>query len=418
MIDRRFLPFLAALLFLSTFAPAAQASDPPAKFQLHKGDRIVFLGNTFADQLRLYGYLETLLTSRYPDYDLTFRNLGWSGDTLSRQPRPLNFGSLDEHLTRQSADVIFACFGMGESFAGEAGLPQFAEDWKAFLAHLQSRRYNGQSPPRLVLISPIAHERRENDTADAAAHNRSLEQYTRATTEVADQFDLPCVDLFHPTKELTETNPSQRLTHNGIHLNEYGYWAVSQIIVESLTGGNGAWKIELNAAEGTAGATSASVDQIVSDGSRVQFRVRAETLPVSPAPAGSVVHPRFAEHRPQLVVTRLNPGRYMLLIDGREVATATAAEWAAGVNLEKFPLLKQTAQLRSTVNNKNAHFFYRWRAHNSEYIFGRRTKPFGIVSFPPEMKQLDRMIQEKDRTIHGLSAPPAGTTWELRPVAD
>ncbi|GIW81973.1 MAG: hypothetical protein KatS3mg105_3780 [Gemmatales bacterium] len=103
-------------------------AEPTTLFK--KGDRVVFIGNTFADQLRLYGYIETMLAARHPDYGLTFRNLGWSGDTLTLRPRPLNFGSLDDHLTEQKADVIVACFGMNESFAGEDDLQDFRRDWE------------------------------------------------------------------------------------------------------------------------------------------------------------------------------------------------------------------------------------------------------------------------------------------------
>jgi hypothetical protein len=69
-ISRRLLPLVTVmfvLLIIATTASAAEKNRPAgsALLKLNKGDRIVFIGNTFADQLRLYGYLETLLTSRF-----------------------------------------------------------------------------------------------------------------------------------------------------------------------------------------------------------------------------------------------------------------------------------------------------------------------------------------------------------------
>jgi hypothetical protein len=343
--------------------------------------------------------------------------MGWPGDTLTQQPRPLNFGSLDEHLTQYKADVIIACFGMGESYQGSAALKRFETDWRNFILHSGEQRYNGKTAPRLVMISPIAHENLDDNLADSAAHNKNIELYTDQMGSIAEAHKLPFVDLYHPTLKLMETNPSQKLTHNGIHLNQYGYWAVSQIISEALIPKYVTWNVELNAAEGTAKATVAIVDRIVTNGKGIRFRVTNRTLPLSPAPANSVVHAQFTRNVPKLTVTNLEPGRYMLTINGKKNTTGSHAEWAAGIRIVNSPSHQKTAELRRRVNEKNTLFFYRWRAHNSEYIVGRRTKPFGIVSFPPEMKQFDQLILEEDRKIESVAAPLPGQTWELQPVA-
>ena len=45
------------LLLFSLAAPCNSPAEPP----IRPGDRIAIVGNTFADQLRIHGYLETLL---------------------------------------------------------------------------------------------------------------------------------------------------------------------------------------------------------------------------------------------------------------------------------------------------------------------------------------------------------------------
>jgi hypothetical protein len=74
-------------------------------------------------------------------------------------------------------------------------------------------------------------------------------------------------------------------------------------------------------------------------------------------------------------------------------------------------------RLRAAIHGKNELFFHRWRAHNAEYIFGRRAKPYGVVSFPPEMQVFDRLIQEADRKVWGLSGPGPSRDWQLAPAA-
>lgn len=67
----------------------------------------------------------------------------------------------------------------------------------------------------------------------------------------------------------------------------------------------------------------------------------------------------------------------------------------------KSPLFEK---LRQEVVKKNQLFYYRYRAVNGEYIYGRRKDPFGTVNFPGEMKELDRLATKTDEKIHSLAA--------------
>ncbi|HEV8052013.1 MAG TPA: hypothetical protein VGP47_05925 [Parachlamydiaceae bacterium] len=89
---------------------AVHQLDPEQK------SNIIFLGNTFAVKLQDNNYLETLLYKSFPEHELTERNLGWSADEVNLAPRPVNFGTLDEHLQQQTADIIFACFRLNEAW--------------------------------------------------------------------------------------------------------------------------------------------------------------------------------------------------------------------------------------------------------------------------------------------------------------
>lgn len=109
------------------------------------GDRIALVGNTYADQLRIHGYLETFLLQRTKKNPVSIRNLGWGGDILTIRDRPTNFPSEAATLTEHKTDLIIACFGMGESFDGPEGLAEFEKSLKAFIASHKGKKYNGQS---------------------------------------------------------------------------------------------------------------------------------------------------------------------------------------------------------------------------------------------------------------------------------
>lgn len=72
-------PRLALLLCWGVCA--AFAAEKPAAFELRDGDRVVFLGDTLIEREQYHGWVELMLTSRFPERNVTFRNLGWSGDT-------------------------------------------------------------------------------------------------------------------------------------------------------------------------------------------------------------------------------------------------------------------------------------------------------------------------------------------------
>jgi lysophospholipase L1-like esterase len=226
---RRVLPTAAAALLF-----AAAPADAQPRLTLEPHDRVMLVGNTLAERQLLFNHFETSLLARLPALELTVRNLGWSGDTPALQPRPLNFGDAATHLAAQKADVILAFFGLNESFAGEAGVAAFTRDLEAWVGQQRAARYNGRTPPRLVLISPIAHERLPRLVhVDAAARNRELARYTEAMRVLAARLAVPFVDVFTPTQAAMAA-AREPLTINGIHLNEAGDRVFAGILMTAL----------------------------------------------------------------------------------------------------------------------------------------------------------------------------------------
>src|SRR5262249_30450473 len=152
------------LLVSVAFGGAADADgqDSGLKLELKKGDRIILIGNTLAERMQYYGHFETLLHSRFPDLELVFHNLGYSADELVLRPRQAPCGDHGHTLKDEKPDVLIAAFGLNESFAGPSGLKRFAIDLEGFINSSTTTKYNGKSPPKLVLLSPIAHEDLKN----------------------------------------------------------------------------------------------------------------------------------------------------------------------------------------------------------------------------------------------------------------
>ncbi len=91
------------LAFLSLLAPlAVRAAEP---FEWKDGDRVVLIGGTLIEREQRYGYWEAALTSRWPDRNITFRNLGWSGDTVFGEARA-GFGAAAEGFAHLRQHVL------------------------------------------------------------------------------------------------------------------------------------------------------------------------------------------------------------------------------------------------------------------------------------------------------------------------
>jgi hypothetical protein len=52
-----------------------------ADFFIHDGDRVVFLGDSITEQRLYTTYIEAYALTRHPQWQLSFRNVGWGGDT-------------------------------------------------------------------------------------------------------------------------------------------------------------------------------------------------------------------------------------------------------------------------------------------------------------------------------------------------
>jgi glucose/arabinose dehydrogenase/azurin len=257
---RLWVPAIAAAAAL-TFAAArphgaaalAAAAQAPAAFALQPGDHICLIGNQLPERMQYEGWLDTLLHARFPEHDLVIRNLAFSGDEVANRMRSKNFGTPDEWLsgsaeaiggyqenrlksTNTKADVVFAFFGYGESFAGDAGLPAFRQQLDEWITHTLAQRYNGKSAPRIVLFSPIAHQDLHNpDLPDGRENNGRLEMYTLAMSQVAAARGIRFVNLFAPTRALFESGTTP-LTVDGVHLNAAGNRRVAEIIDRDLFG--------------------------------------------------------------------------------------------------------------------------------------------------------------------------------------
>ncbi len=218
--------------FCSLLVLCLTASAEP--LTLRKGDHICIIGNNLADRMQHAGYLEALIHAKFPRHELVFRNLGFSGDELTIRLRSEAFGSPDEWLQKEKADVIFAFFGYNESYQGYDGLGKFRKDLDKLIKDTLKQNYSGKGSPRLVVFSPIAQEKHPDPNfPDPAAHNGNIKDYSSAMADVAKANGVQFVDLFTPSQE-AYAQTKQPLTIDSLYLSDTGYKALAPAMYQGL----------------------------------------------------------------------------------------------------------------------------------------------------------------------------------------
>jgi lysophospholipase L1-like esterase len=221
---------------VASVAASARAGEP---FELKDKDRVILVGATFIEREGRFGYIESALTLANPDKKITFRNLGWSGDTVwadSRgifDPPAVGYQRMIDLIKELKPTLILFNYGLNESYAGESGINAFVKQYDKLCDDVKP------TGARLAFMTPLKLERPPSPLPDASLHNPMLEQYVIAIRQIAARRGAPVIELFDGNPSLDEFTRRQQvarvvgglpwinLTENGMHYGPYGYAVIS-----------------------------------------------------------------------------------------------------------------------------------------------------------------------------------------------
>jgi lysophospholipase L1-like esterase len=396
-------PRTLAILALALAPAASLAADA---FSLKAGDLVVLIGSTLIEREQSYAYWETALTERYPG--VIFRNLGWSGDTVGGVARAsfdapaVGYKRLVDQVLALKPTVILVGYGTNESFDGAAGLPAFTKQLDTLLDALAPTK------ARVVLLSPLRQEDLGKPLPDPTAHNKDVRLYADTLRRVAEKRGYGYVDLYELLGDGTRTTPGAPYTDDGMHLTAYGYWRSAAALEQGLGLKPTRWRVEIDGAKVLADGTKVAV----TGSGPLRFETTDAILPPPPAPKAAPKGASLPGVQRVLRVKGLADGKYVLKIDGRAVAAASAAEWSAGVSLTRGPEFDQAEKVRRAIVDKNHQYFYRWRPANVTYLFGFRKHEQGQNA--REIPQFDPVVAKLEADVAKLGVP-AAHKYELAP---
>ncbi|WP_161602352.1 SGNH/GDSL hydrolase family protein [Tautonia marina] len=234
---------LGLLLAAEGFAaPSIRANPPdepaPTTLELQDGDRIVLLGDALIERMQQFGHFETLLTLAVPEKTISFRNLGWSGDTVFGEARAGfgtpedGFKTLVEQVKATEPTVLIVGYGANESWDGEAGLPRFRQGYQRLLDALEAT-----GPRAIVLLSPIA---RRLSTAPTSGDEANLARYTEAIEQIARERGHHFVNLLALTEPMADDDTASDATDwyapQGLHLSDQGDALLARLLLREVFG--------------------------------------------------------------------------------------------------------------------------------------------------------------------------------------
>lgn len=367
--------------------------------ELQNGDRVVFVGDGLFENDLDHGYLEFALTAAWPDRNIKFRNIGWSGDTPAGTSRdhftnpPTAYDHLFEQIRSTRPTVAMVGYGSYLAFEDDAALDEFAADMEVLLDSLKTMEL------RVVLFSPAPLDAASSPVPATMVHqqNEKLQAVSKRLHEIAQMHQHPFVNLMDllPVAE----NPNTKISDNGIHLNALGYFYAGSMLSNHLANPNEASPQGVDLTVGTDTRYASAIEQ---NDNSVSFNARNTQLPL-PLPQHLQDHEIPDQYRGQsFQINGLRPGRYDVNIDGEQTETASANERARYIQID-LPHTEQAHQLMQSIQKKNRMYFYQYRPQNETYLVGFREYEQGNNA--RELDLLDPLIGEMENDIGRLRVP-------------
>jgi lysophospholipase L1-like esterase len=342
---------VALIAIVSVLAVSLAFAQHP--FALKDADTIVMLGDSITAQHLHSNYIEAYVLTRYPGWQLRFRNAGVGGDTV-----PSALARLDYDVLPWKPTIVTIELGMNDSGGGPNSVEPYLEHMKTLIGRIRA----AGAQPVFITASPV-----NDGTSSAHLTGRNVTLDTMATeiVKLAHTERLPITDQFRVVLDLWGTNRANaegvNLQGNDVHPGPPGQLTMAWACLKGLGMPSLVSEATIDVAEGKAlAANDCHITDLNCASDSASFSRLDKCLPM-PIPDnarnGLKLVPLAADlSHYGLAVTRLKAGRYDVKIDGVAVATATADELAAGLELgamDKGPIHDQCVTVLNLIGEKS-----------------------------------------------------------------
>ncbi len=134
---------------------AAPATCANGDFYLRDGDRVVFYGDSITQQGFYSSYIEDFVVTRFPQWNVTFVNSGWSGDWAVGGGGGKAELRLRRDVLAHAPTVVTVLLGTNDAAYqkfDQSFFDVYTDAYRKLLAQIQS----APAPPRMTLLAPTA----------------------------------------------------------------------------------------------------------------------------------------------------------------------------------------------------------------------------------------------------------------------
>lgn len=352
---------------ISILALTCYAQEP---FSLKNGDRVVFFGDSITDQRLYTTYVETYVRTRFPQMDVTFIHSGWGGDRVTGG----GGGGIDVRLARDvnayHPTVVTIMLGMNDG-RYRAFDDQIFNIYTTGFKHIVQKLKADNPVVRITAIQPSPYDDVTRNPSFKGGYNGVLLRYSEFLRELSSSDGLTLADLNRPVVSMLEqakaTDPelAQKILPDRVHPAPPGHLIMAEQILKAWGAPALVSDVELDAAGRKSVRSDNAALRDLQFGKTISWTETDQALPMAldmsdPLMALTVNSSDFmnAMNREELKISGLATGKYTLRIDGEEVATFTAAQLEAGLNLANFetPMWAQGARVHAlTLKHAGIH---------------------------------------------------------------
>ena len=341
---------------LACSAVSASAAD----FFFKDGDTVVMIGDSITEQHLYSNYVEMWTVTRFPQWKLTFRNVGIGGDTSGGGNSRFARDVLIHKPTAMTVD-----FGMNDG----RYRPFEEGTFKPYMDGMQgmAKQASGANL-RTAWVTPQPLDDAAQGPTALTGYNQTLEKFSEGVKAIAVEHDGLFVDQFHPYLAALDhargKGPKyERITGgDAVHPGPPGQALMAASILKGMSFPSLVSSVEIDlASKKVVAAKNCAVNQMEAKDGGLRFDRLDGALPFFPADALGILPdaPILEELNDyRLKVTGLAAGNYEVRVGGKKVAEQTAEQLAAGVNLAAAvlatgPIADQVNGVRAAVENKN-----------------------------------------------------------------
>jgi lysophospholipase L1-like esterase len=446
---------------------ASQPATQPSGFLFRDSSQpVLFIGDDATAERMFTTLIETYTLSRFPAWNINFRNTGWEGDKIrfAGTRAPTGDQAIRRDIEAFHPQAVLVNYGLNDAKAGDASLAQYIAGINILARDLPRVGVN-----RTAFISVNPAEGYETDEPAGSKLNQTLQKYMMIMRErfpigwqngvefvqkhpkgeVPRLLDGSFIDLYTPmvgfieqgrkagvlSRDEAADTKTFGLTSDGIHPNWSGSLIMASIILQHLNAPDLVSAASLDVATRTTTlAQGCTITWQDSPAGVVQFQRKDDTLPWPTPPDVDLAlkisgfDPGSTLNRYELKISGLTASSYKLSIDDQEIGTYSLVDLRKGINLgfvRRGPVYDQGQKILTAVIAKNDVFFNRWRnvqigpppAQGLSAADVRKADADHFNEVKPQLARLDKTIADDERAIREMRQP-SPHVFKLEPVGN